>query len=332
MKLKAYRHVLRLLACCWKRGKANRNLSDLGIDSASPFVPFISHDDTKNNVSGHEASLLLSSVLGTLAVGNVTLGNLERLAHIAPIPHVQSHDGLLGDGILTLLGGVGTNDGTGNAAELLGLLLGPDGNARRSLLDEEAKVEDVLHGLREGLGIEQMLDSIDLISLRLELLLLAPLLLGVQGVLLLLEGLVRLGVGLVALLVQDLVDDGHIPLDGGKLVGIGLLLLLVQLLGLFLLFVGLLLDDTPLALLALLGDVHDVDGAVEEGDTGGDGIEANSGLPSERPPIEVRVGAGFGRQLSAELLDESGRVVARNLTTDKQERDQIHQLCVSNCQ
>ena len=265
--------------------------------------------------------LALSSVLGTLAVGNVTLGNLERLAHIAPIPHVQGHDGLLGDGILTLLGGVGTNNGTGNAAELLGLLLGPDGNARRSLLDEEAKVEDVLHGLREGLGIEQVLDRINLISLRLELLLLALLLLRIQGILLLLEGLVRLGVGLVALLVQDLVDDGHIPLDGGKLVGIGLLLLLVQLLGLLLLFVGLLLDDTPLALLALLGDVHDVDGAVEEGDTGGDGIEANSGLPSERPPIEVRVGAGFGRQLSAELLDESGRVVARNLTTDKQERD-----------
>ena len=277
--------------------------------------------------------LALSRVLGTLAVGNVTLSDLEGLAHVAPISHVESNNGLLGDGILTLLlGTVSPNDGTGNAAKLLGILLGPDFNARRSLLDEEAKVEDVLHGLREGLGIEQVLNSINLVSLRLELLLLAPLLLGVQGVLLLLEGLVRLGVGLVALLVQDLVDDGHVPLDGGKLVGIGLLLLLVQLLGLLLLFVGLLLDDTPLALLALLGDVHDVDGAVEEGDTGGDGIEANSGLPSERPPIEVRVGAGFGRQLSAELLDESGRVVARNLTTDKQERDQIHQLCVSNCQ
>lgn len=264
--------------------------------------------------------LALSSVLGTLAVGNVTLGNLERLAHIAPIPHVQGHDGLLGDGILTLLGGVGTNNGTGNAAELLGLLLGPDGNARRSLLDEEAKVEDVLHGLREGLGIEQVLNSINLVSLRLELLLLALPLLGVQRILLLLEGIVRLGIGLVALLVQYLVDDGHIALDGGELVGIGLLLLLVELLGLLLLFIGLFLDDASLALLTLLGDVDDVDGAVEESDAGWDRIETNTGLPSESSPIEVGVGAGLGRKLSTELLDEPGRVVARNLRSERTKR------------
>lgn len=235
-------------------------------------------------------------MLGTLAVGNVTLSDLECLAHIAPISHVESNNGLLGDGILTLLlGTVSPNDGTRNATKLLGILLGPDRNARRSLLDEEAKVEDVLHGLRKRLGIEQMFDGINFISLRLELLLLALLLLGVQGILLLLESIVRLGVGLVTLLVQDLVDDGHIALDCRKLVGIGLLLLLVQLLGLLFLFVGLLLDDTPLALLALLGDVHDVDGAVEEGNTGGDGIEANSSLPSESPPIEVGVRGRFGR-------------------------------------
>lgn len=33
--------------------------------------------------------LLLPSMLGTLAVGNVTLGDLESLAHIAPVAHVE---------------------------------------------------------------------------------------------------------------------------------------------------------------------------------------------------------------------------------------------------
>mmetsp|Transcript_2767 Transcript_2767/g.8136 ORF Transcript_2767/g.8136 Transcript_2767/m.8136 type:complete len:310 (-) Transcript_2767:114-1043(-) len=158
-----------------------------------------------------------------------------------------------------------------------------------------------------------MLDGIDLSSLGLDPLLLALPLLGVQGILLLLEGLVSLGVGLAALLVQDLVNDGHVALDGGELVGIGLLLLLIELLGLLLLIVGFLLDDALLTLLAFLGNVHDVDGAVEEGNTGGDGVETDAGLTSESPPIEVRVGAGFGRQLSSELLDETGRVVAGNL-------------------
>lgn len=215
--------------------------------------------------------------------------------------------------LLAILAGVCPNDRTRNATELLGLLLGSDGDACRSFLDKEGEVEDVLHGLREGLGIEQMLHGIDLVSFRLDLLLLALPLLGFQGILLFLEGLKSLSVRLVAFLVQDLVYDGHVALDGGKLVAIGLLLLLIKLLGLLLLFIGFLLDDALLALLAFLGDVHDVDGAVEEGNAAGDGVETDAGLTSERSPIEVRVGAGFGGQLFTELVDETDRVVAGNL-------------------
>mmetsp|Transcript_7483 Transcript_7483/g.16376 ORF Transcript_7483/g.16376 Transcript_7483/m.16376 type:complete len:338 (+) Transcript_7483:627-1640(+) len=174
-------------------------------------------------------------------------------------------------------------------------------------------MKDILHGLSKRPGIEKMLDGIDLKSPGFETLPHPLLFVLVHGILLLRESSAILLVSFPALLVEHLVDGGNIALDGAKLVPILVLVLLVKLFWLFLLFVLFLLDDTLLALLTFLGDVYHINGTVQEGNTGWDGIETNSHLHSERTPVKVGGRANLGRKLTPELLDEPAGVVALDL-------------------
>mmetsp|Transcript_1592 Transcript_1592/g.3041 ORF Transcript_1592/g.3041 Transcript_1592/m.3041 type:complete len:259 (-) Transcript_1592:827-1603(-) len=110
---------------------------------------------------GLSTLLFLFGNFPMLSVGHIAFLYIVRIAHVLPILHIQTNNRLLRHSrIHPILNR--PNHRPGIPPKLLRLLRGPRSDSRKSLLDQKAKVKDILDRLREGLWIEETIHRIHL--------------------------------------------------------------------------------------------------------------------------------------------------------------------------
>mmetsp|Transcript_1416 Transcript_1416/g.3578 ORF Transcript_1416/g.3578 Transcript_1416/m.3578 type:complete len:465 (-) Transcript_1416:31-1425(-) len=296
---------------------------------------------------GLPCPLLLLRDLPIHAMGHIALLHPVRLAHIPPIPHVQTDNRLSRRGHhIPLPHRPQCRARSAFQSELLRSINTPGTYPRPPLLDQKAKVEYVLDRLREALGIEEAVHCVDLRALPHELFFLPeedggivlPTFFFVVG-----HARHRRFPLILRAFLQRVSDDANVPLDRAQLVAVALLLTgLIDVLRLLLLS-HFLLHLRALAtlrrLLAFLGHVLGVEGTVEEVRVGGGGVEAYAHLEAEAVPVELgcRMGAVSGADgaLFDEGLGEADGIVAGDLhellrLPRRLPRDQIHILRIQH--